>query len=47
MAGAKFSTSLYTLNAIFREAIPLFAQSGFDRVSAGKLLLFCYILLHH
>ncbi|MFK5969224.1 MAG: TetR/AcrR family transcriptional regulator [Candidatus Marithrix sp.] len=33
MAHAKFSTSLNALNAIFHEAIPLFAQSGFDGVS--------------
>ncbi|RKZ36972.1 MAG: TetR/AcrR family transcriptional regulator [Gammaproteobacteria bacterium] len=33
MARAKFSTSPGALNAIFREAIPLFAQSGFDGVS--------------
>lgn len=33
MARAKFSTSPEALNAIFREAIPLFAQSGFSGVS--------------
>jgi len=33
MARAKFSTSPNALNAIFREAIPLFANSGFSGVS--------------
>lgn len=33
MARAKFSTSPEALNAILREAIPLFAQSGFTGVS--------------
>ena len=33
MARAKFSTSPEALNAILREAIPLFSQSGFSGVS--------------
>jgi AcrR family transcriptional regulator len=37
MAKSKFSTSPEALNAIFREAIPLFSQSGFSGVSMRQV----------